>query len=53
MRALCEELGLPSHPKTTGQRGMHVLVPLGGQLTHAQARALGELLVRAVEAELP
>ena len=53
VRALCEELGLPSHPKTTGQRGMHVLVPLGGQLTHAQARALGELLVRAVEAELP
>ncbi|WP_242347063.1 non-homologous end-joining DNA ligase [Anaeromyxobacter terrae] len=53
VRALCEELGLPSYPKTTGQKGLHVLVPLGGQLTHAQSRTLGELLARAVEAELP
>jgi bifunctional non-homologous end joining protein LigD len=51
VHALCEELGLPSFPKTTGQKGLHVLVPLGGQLTHAQARTLGELLARAVEAE--
>jgi bifunctional non-homologous end joining protein LigD len=50
---LCEELGLPSYPKTTGQKGLHVLVPLGGRLDHAQARALGELLARALEAELP
>jgi bifunctional non-homologous end joining protein LigD len=53
LHELCRELGLPAHPKTTGQDGLHVLVPLGGQLTHAQARALGELLARAVEAELP
>jgi bifunctional non-homologous end joining protein LigD len=51
VHALCEELGLPSFPKTTGQKGLHVLVPLGGELTHAQARTLGELLARAVEAE--
>ncbi len=50
---LCRELGLPSYPKTTGQKGLHVLVPLGGQLTHAQARTLGELLARTLEAELP
>ena len=53
LRALCEELGLPSHPKTTGQRGMHVLLPLGGQLDHGQARLLGELLARVLERELP
>jgi len=53
LHALCEGLGLPSFPKTTGQKGLHVLVPLGGQLEHAQARTLGELLARAVEAELP
>jgi bifunctional non-homologous end joining protein LigD len=50
---LCREIGLPSFPKTTGQKGLHVLVPLGAQLTHAQARTLGELLARALEAELP
>ena len=48
---LCDAVGLPSHPKTTGQQGLHVLVPLGRQLTHAQARTLGELLARAVERE--
>jgi bifunctional non-homologous end joining protein LigD len=53
VHALCRELGLPSHCKTTGQDGLHVLVPLGGQLTHAQARTLAELLARAVESEHP
>ena len=53
LHALCEEIGLPAYPKTTGQRGLHVLVPLGGQLTHEQSRGLAELLARAVEAELP
>jgi bifunctional non-homologous end joining protein LigD len=50
--ALCEEIGLPAHPKTTGQRGLHVLVPLGRQLDHGNARALGELLARVLEADL-
>ncbi len=53
LRDLCRDIGLPSFPKTTGQSGLHVLVPLGGQLTHAQARTLGELLARTVEAEHP
>jgi bifunctional non-homologous end joining protein LigD len=51
LHELCDGLGLPSHPKTTGQKGLHVLVPLGGQLSHAQARTLGELLCRALERE--
>jgi bifunctional non-homologous end joining protein LigD len=50
---LCRDIGLPCHPKTTGQKGLHVLVPLGGQLTHAQSRTLGELLARAVERDHP
>jgi bifunctional non-homologous end joining protein LigD len=53
LHALCGEIGLPAYPKTTGQKGLHVLVPLGGQLTHAQSRTLAELLARAIEAELP
>jgi bifunctional non-homologous end joining protein LigD len=50
---LCAAVGLPSYPKTTGQKGLHVLVPLGGQLTHEQSRTLGELLARAVERDHP
>ena len=53
LRELCERAGLPSYPKTTGQRGLHVLVPVGQQLTHAQARQLAQILSRRVADELP
>jgi len=39
IRALCGELGLAVFVKTTGQAGLHVLVPLGQKLGHPQARA--------------
>jgi len=48
VRSVCDEIGLPCYPKTSGSSGIHVLVPLGGQLPHNQARALGLLMARAV-----
>lgn len=53
VHALCEELTLPSFPKTSGQKGLHVLIPLGAQLNHQQATSLGELIARVVEARHP
>ncbi|HET9947567.1 MAG TPA: DNA ligase D [Longimicrobiales bacterium] len=50
---ICDEIELPSFPKTSGSSGIHVLVPLGRQLTYEQARTLGQLLARVVAAELP
>jgi bifunctional non-homologous end joining protein LigD len=37
LRRILEELALPSLPKTSGQRGLHVLVPLAPGHTHAEA----------------
>jgi bifunctional non-homologous end joining protein LigD len=49
---LLDELELPSHAKTSGATGLHVLVPLGARYTHEQARILARLLaVLVVEAE--
>lgn len=53
IHALCEEIGLPSYPKTSGSSGIHVLVPLGGRLTYEQSRTLGQLLGQVVVAERP
>ena len=53
LRKLCDEIGLPSFVKTSGRSGLHVMLPLGRQMTHEQSRTLGQLLARVVAAELP
>jgi bifunctional non-homologous end joining protein LigD len=50
--ALMEVIGLPSYIKTTGKTGLHIMVPLGRQLTYAQCRTMGELLARVALREL-
>jgi bifunctional non-homologous end joining protein LigD len=50
---LCVEIGLPCFVKTSGSSGLHVLLPLGRQCTHEQARMIGELLARRIVARLP
>src|SRR5262249_28292451 len=53
VHALCEEINLPSFAKTSGSAGLHVLIPLGAQCTHAQSTALAELVGRVIAQELP
>ncbi len=47
-KKLCDEIGLPSFPKTTGSSGLHVLIPTGGALTHEQCKTFAELLARVI-----
>jgi bifunctional non-homologous end joining protein LigD len=53
VRALAEEMELPTFVKTTGSTGLHVLVPLAGMLTFEQTKTLGELLARVTADRLP
>jgi bifunctional non-homologous end joining protein LigD len=53
IRTLCEDIELPCFIKTSGSTGVHVLVPMGGQCTYEQSRALGSLLARIIADELP
>jgi bifunctional non-homologous end joining protein LigD len=53
LRAQAEAIGLPCFVKTSGQAGLHLLLPLGGQLGQTEARSLCELLARLVESRLP
>jgi len=53
IRELCDAVGLPSYPKTSGSTGLHVLIPLGARYTHEQSRGMAELLARWVVRKLP
>jgi len=44
---------LPSHVKTSGATGLHVLVPLGARYTHEQSRTLARLLAVMVVELVP
>ena len=53
IRSLCEKMDLPCFAKTSGASGLHVLLPLGRQLTYEQSRSLGELMARVLCERLP
>jgi len=53
MRKLLENLELPSVPKTSGKRGIHVFVPLKGGYTHEEVGDFACSLAEAVAAKVP
>jgi bifunctional non-homologous end joining protein LigD len=46
-------LPLPHYVKTSGQSGLHILLPTTARMNHDQARSLAEILARVVAAEVP
>jgi bifunctional non-homologous end joining protein LigD len=53
LREHLDAIGLASFPKTSGQSGMHVLVPLGEGQSFETARALADLLGKLLVDEFP
>ncbi len=53
LRRLLDNLRLPSLPKTSGKRGIHVLVPLAGGYTHEEANAFACSVGAAVASRVP
>lgn len=53
MRRLLDNLELPSLPKTSGKRGIHVLVPLVSGYTHEEAGEFACSIAAAVAAKVP
>jgi bifunctional non-homologous end joining protein LigD len=53
MRKLLDNLKLPSYPKTSGKRGIHVFVPLARGYSHEEANAFACNLAGAVAAKVP
>jgi bifunctional non-homologous end joining protein LigD len=53
LRRKLEELELESFPKTSGKRGLHVLIPLAPGHTYAQAQRFADRLSGELAEELP
>lgn len=53
IRELCEEIGIPSYIKTSGGSGLHILLPMGGLLTHEPVRQFAELFAGVIVRRLP
>ncbi|MEP7051393.1 MAG: DNA ligase D [Pseudomonadota bacterium] len=48
LRVILDDVGLVGFPKTSGQKGLHVLVPMGPGVNYDAAKLLVELLGRLV-----
>lgn len=52
-RVMLTELGLASWPKTSGGKGLHVVVPITPRRDHAQVKAFSQALVRHMARVIP
>ena len=48
MRKLCEQVEMPAFIKTTGKSGLHIMLPLGRQMTYAHSLQFAILFARLV-----
>ena len=53
LHSVLDDLSLPSFVKTSGQAGLHLLIPLRPELSHDQAKMFAEVLARLAARELP
>jgi bifunctional non-homologous end joining protein LigD len=53
LREILTEIGLVGFPKTSGQSGLHVLVPLGAGVIHDVGKTLVELVGRLLQIRHP
>ncbi|HEV7570670.1 MAG TPA: DNA ligase D [Thermoanaerobaculia bacterium] len=53
VRGLLDNLRLPSIPKTSGKRGIHVFIPLAGGYTHEEANEFACSISAAVASKVP
>jgi bifunctional non-homologous end joining protein LigD len=53
VRRLLDNLRLPSIPKTSGKRGIHVFIPMAGGYTHEEANEFACSISAAIAAKVP
>lgn len=52
-RDALEKLDIPSFPKTSGSRGLHIFIPMGAKYTYEQTKYFAELLCHHIQSQIP
>ncbi len=53
IRGMLEQLGLRSHPKTSGSGGLQLYVPLNSATTYAQTKPFAKAVAKTLESKFP
>ena len=53
VREVCDAIGVPTYPKTSGSTGMHIYIPLGAQYSYDQSQMFAKIIVTLVQKQIP
>ncbi len=53
IKHLCDDMDIPCNVKTSGQSGLHVMIPMGHGHDYPRQKLLGELVARIIESGIP
>jgi bifunctional non-homologous end joining protein LigD len=52
VKEICDAIGVPTYPKTSGSAGMHIYIPLQAKYTYDQSQMFAKIIVTLVHKEL-
>ncbi|OGL34630.1 hypothetical protein A3F65_00855 [Candidatus Saccharibacteria bacterium RIFCSPHIGHO2_12_FULL_47_16b] len=53
VKVVCDDLDMPTYPKTSGKTGIHIYVPLGANYAFKEVRQLAEILANLINLRTP
>ncbi|TSJ44486.1 DNA ligase D [Mucilaginibacter corticis] len=53
VKQVCDAMGVPVYPKTSGSTGMHLYIPLGAKYTYEQSQLFAKIIVTHVHEQIP
>jgi exodeoxyribonuclease III len=53
VKEVCDAIGVPCYPKTSGSTGMHLYLPLGAKYSYDQSQLFAKIIVTHVQKQLP
>lgn len=53
VKEVLDGLNIPSYPKTSGARGMHIYIPMGAKYNYDQSRNFAEIIVNLAYQKVP